>query len=314
MLHHFLQLEIDGPAAAVSVSGDGSLIAVGMKDSITLIDVGSGRQLRRIPADAVVTGLAISNNNSVLAVATGAPTVRVYDCKSGKLVHQFVRRIVPDFLRTQRQVQVAFFPNNPTLITRGEPSPDVTFWNCESGVWENLIRMPQRSGSVVMSPDGMHVSVVSEPAPKAYRGHVTMYRVNHGLQSIWNSWHESDQGVTTAAFSSNGKKFVSYAPGDGIRIWSVETGKHIASIDEPTKNSYVGVAFAWDALHLLTIEPRTIAVRRLGQVNALASESSRQPGNIRGFGTSTDGTVVVTFNANVALDVWKVDTPAAAGN
>jgi len=314
MLHHLRQLEIDGPAAAVSVSGDGSLIAVGTKVSSTLIDVGSGRQLRRIPADAVVTGLAISSDNSVLAVATGAPTVRVYDCKSGKLIHQLIRRIVPDFLRTQRQVQVAFLPNSPTLITRGEPSPDVTYWNCESGVWENLIRMPHRSGSVVISPDGMHVSLVSEPAPNAYRGHVTMYRVNHGLRSIWNSWHESDQRVTAAAFSSNGKQFVSYAPGDEIRIWSVDTGQHIASIDEPAKNLYLGVAFVCDVLHLLTIETRTIAVRRLGQENALASESSRQPGNIRGFGTSTDGTVVVTFNANAAMDVWKVDTPAAAGN
>ena len=314
MLHHFRERELDGPATAVSVSGDGSLIAVGIKDSIDLIDVASGRQLQRIPADAAVTGLAISIDNSQLAIATGAPTVSVYDCGSGKLCHKLIRRLVPDFLRTQRQVQVAFFANSPTVITVGEPSCDVTFWNTETGDWENLIRMPHRGGFVVMSPNGKHVSVVSEPGLNAYRGHVTMYRVNHGFQTMWNTWHKSDQGITAAAFSPDGEKFASYGPGDAIRIWSVESGEQVATIDESAKTSYLGVAFAADDQHLLTIADRTFEFRRLGQDNALASETSRQPGNVRGFSTSTDGTIVVSFNANAALEVWIVDKPSAAGN
>ena len=141
-----------------------------------------------------------------------------------------------------------------------------------------------------------------------------MYRVNQGLQSIWNAGHKSEKGVSTAAFSPKGENFASYAPGDGIRIWRVKSGEQVAVIDEPTKTSYLGVAFAGDELHLLTIQPRTFEVRQLGQENALASETSRQPGNIRGFSTSTDGTVLVSFHANAALDVWTVDKPSATGN
>ena len=314
MIRHRRQIELDGPVTALAVSGDGSLIAVGIKDSIALVDVESRRQIRRIRADDAVTGLAISSDKSLLTVATGAPTVRVYDSQTGELVHKFIRRNVPDFLRRQRQVQVSFVPHSPTVITRGEPSNDVTFWNCESGNWEHLIRMPQRSGFVVMSPNGKHVAVVSEPDSSTYRGHVTMYRVNQGLQSIWNTWHQGDQRVDSAAFSPNGSRFASCAAGDGVRVWSVESGEQVATIDESAKNPYLGAAFAGDEQHLLTIAARTFEVRQLGQDNALANETSRQPGNVRGFSTSADGIVVVSFNANAALDVWMVDKLAIDGN
>lgn len=305
MIHHFREVKTDGTVAALAVSGDSALIAVGTETAIDLFDVDSGKQVRRLRIDEALTGLAVSTDGRLIAVATGTPTVSVYDGRSGELVHQLIRSTVPDFLRKRRQQQVEFLPNTASLITRGEES-DVTIWNCDSGEWEHLIRLPYRNGVIVVSPDGKHIALGSEPSPNAYQGQVTMWRVHQGLQASWNQWHDGEKGVTSAAFSPDTARVATCGVGDGIRVWSVESGALLARVDEPQRDRYSGVAFLEDVHHLLTIDSRTLKLRHLDQTGALATATSRQPGGIRGFGTSIDGALVVTFNANAALDVWKV--------
>lgn len=300
---------------AVTVSDDGSLVALGTETVVELFAVASGKALRQIQLETAASGLAISADNRLLAVATDAPTVTVYDRESGEIMHRFVRSTMPDFLRDKCQRRVAFMSNTSSLITYGE-GDTMAIWNCESSDWEHLIRIPWPNSSAVVaiSHDGHQLAVVCEPNPRAYMGQVTMYRVHQGLQHLWNRRHESEKAVTSAAFSPDGSKLVTCGAGDGIRTWNVKSGEQVDHIEEAADHVFSAIAFTCDSDHLLVVNPRSLEVRRLKSNNAQATATSRQPGDVRGFSASATGKVVATYNSDAIVELWSVDISAQASN
>jgi WD40 repeat protein len=304
MLRHRRRIEFDAPVSALAVSSDGSLVVAAHGDGISLIDVESGRQAGRVDAEQTVTGLSLSLDPRLLGVATGSPSVRVSDWKTGETLQVLDRTTAPDFLRQQPQVQVAFLPHSHALVTRGDNS-DVTVWNVETGNWEHLFRMPHIAGVIAVSPDGRHLAMVSMPNPKQYSGHVTVYRFHHGLEWRWNNRHESERGATCAAFSPDSSLLATCGAGDGVRIWDVESGAERFHLPEPRTATYRNVAFVNDAEHLLTLSSKVLELRRLGDPRPLSSADIAQAGEIRALHASTDGKVVATLGA-AAIDVWTV--------
>jgi WD40 repeat protein len=305
MIHHLRSIEFESEATALSVSADGSLVAVATGRAIDLITVETGECVLRVATKEAATGLSLSSDRRLLAAATGEPTVVIYDCISGATTQELRRDTVIDFLRDQSQPQVAFFPGTKILATRGVGS-DVTIWNCESGQWEHLVRIPQRNGFIVMSPDGTHVAVLGEPNRNEYRGQVVMFRVHQGLQLVWNRGHDDQRGVSSGAFSPGGTRLATYVPGNEIRVWGVQAGELLAHVRLEQSETISGIAFGDDEHHLLVIKSRTIELCHIGTANVIAKETSRQPSNFQGFATSREGAVLVTFGTNKSIDIWKV--------
>lgn len=306
MIHHSRSIEFESEVTALSVSADGSLVAVATGKAIDLITVETGERLLRVATKEAATGLSLSSDKRLLAVATGEPTVMIYDCISGATTQELRRDTVMDFLRKQKQPQVAFFPKTRTLATRGEGS-DVTIWNCDSGQWEHLVRVAQRNGFIVMSSDGTHVAVLGEPNRNEYRGQVVMFRVHQGLQLVWNRGHDDERGVSSGAFSLDGNRLATDVPGNEIRIWDVETAKLLAQLRHKQSETISAIAFTGDEHHLLVLKARTIELCHIGTANVIAQAASRHPSDFQGFATSRDGTVLVTFDANKSMDIWKID-------
>jgi WD40 repeat protein len=308
MIRHLRKIETGRPVATLAISGDGSLLAVAGGTQVDLFDATGGTVAGRIAAEAAVTGLAISPDKRLIAVAVDHPTVTVFDRDTGRVIHRLVRGTMPDFLREKRQRRVAFLPKTSSLITYGE-GDTLAIWNCRSGAWEHLIDIPSPKSSAVvaLSPDGTHVAIVCEPDPRAYRGQVTMYRVHHGLQHLWNGRHGTDNAVTSADFSRDGTKLATCGAGNGITIWSVESGKKVAHIDEAPGQPFIGVSFPSDD-RVLAVSSRGLELRRLPQRNASGADTIRQAVAIRGF-TSAER-VVATFGSDATVDVWNVGVSA----
>jgi WD40 repeat protein len=309
MIRHLRKIETGRPVATLAISGDGSLLAVAGGTQVDLFDATGGTVAGRIVAEAAVTGLAISPDKRLIAVAVDRPTVTVFDRDTGLVIHRLVRGTMPDFLREKRQRRVAFLPKTSSLITYGE-GDTLAIWNCRSGAWEHLIDIPSPKSSAVvaLSPGGMHVAVVCEPDPRAYRGQVTMYRVHHGLQHLWNGRHGADNAVTSAAFSRDGTKLATCGAGDGIAVWSVDSGKKIAHVDEAPGQPFIGTSFAGDDDHVLALTSGSLELRCLRK-NAPAMDTIRQTADIRGFSGAEH--VVATFGSDATVDVWNVGMPDA---
>ena len=305
MILHLRQITVDQPIAALSVSRDGSLIAVGIEASVELIDCDSGSRTGRVVADAEVSGLALSTDKQLLAVATGAPTVRVYDRESGRLVLKLLRTSAPDFLRKQRQIQVEFLGTGRTLITRADNS-DVTIWNCETGAWEHLFRMPHRNAVCAVSPGGGHFAMFGEPNPNQYTGQVTVYRMNQGPEHRWHAHHANDRRVTSASFSPDASRLAACGAGDGIRVWNVDTGEPMFQIPERDGGPFLGAMFVADEHHLLTIQDQILATFKLGNAEPLSTTNIDRPRRIAGFCGSADGTTVATYNHETGMALWKI--------
>lgn len=305
MVLHLRQIAVDRPVATLSVSRDGSLVAVGIEASVELIDFDSGGRTGRIVADAEVSGLAFSADKQLLAVASGAPTVRVYDCESGRLMLKLLRTSVPDFLRKQRQIQVEFLGTGRTLITRADNS-DVTVWNCETGEWEHLFRMPHRNAVCAVSPDGKHFAMFGEPNPNQYTGQVTVYRMNQGPEHRWHEHHGNDKRVTSAAFSPEGSRLATCGAGDGIRVWNVDTVEPMFQITERDGGPFLGAMFIVDEHHLLTIQSQILGAFKLGNAGPLSTVNINRARGIAGFCGSADGTAMATYDNETGVDLWKV--------
>ena len=157
-----------------------------------------------------------------------------------------------------------------------------------------------------MHPDGTHLALLGETNPNESRGQVVVFRVHKGLQSVWNAAHGSERGVSTGAFSPGGTRLATYVPGDEIRVWDIEAGGLLAQVRHERLKAISSIAFAADEHHLLLLKKRTIELWKVDTANVIAKATSRQPNDFQGFATSRDGTVLVTFGANKAIDVWKV--------
>ena len=308
MINQLREVKAAGDVTAVAVSDDGSLVAIGSETTIQISAIASGEAILRIQLTAAVTGLAITADNQLLAIAYDHPTVAVFDCETGNLIHRLDRSAMPDFLREKRQRRVAFMPKSSSLITYDD-GDTMAIWNCESWTWEHLIdmRAAQSTPVIAISPTGTHLAVVCGPNARTYRGHVSMHRLHHGLQEMWNQRHESDKTVTSAAFAPDGSKLATCGAGDGIRVWSVESGEQIDHIEETKEQRFTGVLFAGDSDHLLVIASRSLEHRRLHTKNEQPTASKHLSGSIRGFSASTAGDVVATFNSKAMVDLWNVD-------
>ena len=306
MIQHLRSVPLSSAISNLAVSPDGSLIALATREAVDLVSAENGRTVVHIPTAIASTGLSISSDNKLLAVASGEPTVVVYHCDGGKVALKLSRDTVVDFLRKQKQPQVAFIPKSQTLVTCGQGS-DVTLWNCKSGKWEHLIRIPHKNGFVVISPDGQHLAILSEPTPKEYLRQVTMYRVHHGLQSLWNKGHQSDRGVNSGAFSPLGTRLATCILGENeVRVWDVKTGKSLASLPQDKTAPWCGVAFCGDERHLLKLTSRSIALYRIDTAKLISKTERKKSTEFLGFGTSGDGKMLVTFGASKAIDIWRI--------
>ncbi len=273
-------------------------MAVACGKVVFVCETESGRQITQFDCGSIVADISLSADGTHIAIAKRSPTIDVYNVKSGTIVSRLNRAGGPSFLINDPQEHLAFYPDGTKLVSIGAKKR-LYVSDVKSGRWDYIQFIKYGICNCAVSPDGNHVVLFGEQNRRELSGHVTMFRVNRGLQPLWTKWHNGDGRVRCGAFSPDSKLLATCGAGDGLRVWQVGTGELVTHMEgEP-----LSIAFC-DASHIVAASESQIEVIDIATGATLVSK--RVDKQLNGFAASADGSVVVAYGSEAAIDVWSV--------
>ena len=284
------QVALDGNPDRLEVSRDGSTVAIASESILKLLN-SKGELIRRWDQEQRVVDLDLTTSGRLVAVANGSPEVVVYDAfdEDGH-VHRLRRDDAADFLRADGQLSVALMPDGKKLISTGE-RVRVFVSDVASEKWEHIMFVKYDRSDVFTSPDGKHVAMVGKQNPREISGHVTMFLVRKGLQPLWTRWHDGSGRATRAVFSPDSSAIATHVPGDGVRVWKLDSGELVKRIK--TDEGFLGVTFVSNENHLLLVNTNGMSLHQISTGEVIA-EREPDGGQWTGFAAAIDGRLAVT--------------------
>jgi WD40 repeat protein len=293
---------------AVRFAPDGKALAVAFyrnpgDQGVCLWDVGTGRELAKLPAAVDGGTVALSPDGKVLAAGTYNQPVRTWGVATGKAIHTLGGR-GGGFARS-----LAFSPDGKALLAVRSDGP--VLWDVETG--KELRRFGGKWLSAyagALSPDGKALAVNDGHA-------VRLFETDTGKELLPSA--ASVGMVEAVAFSPDGK--VALTAGAGVQVWETVSGKHLAGL---ATGSPVGAAvFAPDGRSVVVGYSREQAIRRLDWHSG--QELRRfdgDPGEVEFLGLldagrsvvsmcqvhTTRGPTTTTQRRDGALRVWDLAT------
>jgi len=205
---------------SLAYSPDGKYLAAGAGDnSLKVWDITTGKEEVSQAVNSALQVMAFAPDGKSMAMCTGTNSIiRIWDYRKGKDIHTE--------LGHQAAIsEIALSPDAKILATIGEDHL-VILWSMTTGKEIQRIEGPginqpgvQAGGTVQFSNNGKHFAVgwISQP--------LKLYDTATGkeVQSFGDS--ENPIGVSSIAFTPDGKS-IAGACGDGlVRFWDVKTGK-----------------------------------------------------------------------------------------
>lgn len=191
-----------------------------------------------LPHPASVSWVAYSPDGQLLVTASDDSMVRVWDVKSGKLVHQLADHTV--------SVKSAAFSPDGKLIASASEDRTVRIWSVAIG--KQVGQLTGHTASVMsamFSPDGQQI--VSASADQTVR----IWDVDSGKQVRQLMGHTGT--VWSAVFSPDGQQVVSASEDGTARIWERASGKEVHQL-VANKGAIWAAAFSPDGQQIVSAE------------------------------------------------------------
>jgi WD40 repeat protein len=222
-----------------AVSPDGKLLAIGDFEGIRLLDMASGKEIRKI-STPMVSALAftpdgkglLSGDGNVGAKETG---VHVWDVATGTERHRLL-------CHKQEVAFVAATPDGKTLISASRWDHKIHFADLTTG---KEVRWLQESEfedhAYAISPDGRYLAVGGtlqlrflNPGHRNWFPALRLIDIATGQTVRQLEGH--DDSVDSVAFSPDGKTLAGSSFRKTIRFWEVATGKETGTIENAGGN------------------------------------------------------------------------------
>ena len=226
-----------GPEAYhLALSADGALLAHAEGPALALVDVASGKELRRFDAHAEWTGdLAFAPDGRTLVSSGRDGALRVWDVASGKRLKQLAdpKHLLAGLAArglarspSGRWVVVGSGLNSPTLFDATGAAPPRVLWKPARG---NDPEWPT-DGLVAFdfSADEKWVAVGGGDSSS---GNLTVRETATG--SVRTRFHELKAPVKGVAFLRGGAVLVSGSGDGALRLWDVVRGEPLDVLVEP---------------------------------------------------------------------------------
>ena len=202
---------------------NGTLACVGSRSTVSLLDTGSGKLIKRVTWDNGMWPIAFSPVKAIVAFASSSnrKAIKLLNIESGKVVHTFQGH-------TGNVRSLGFSPDG-ALLASGSDDKSIKIWNVSSANEINTLR--EHSGSVevlVFSANGKTL---------ASGGFETkLWDVSSG-RSIW-TFPAEIMYFWPLAISPNGALVATGDSDSYVRIWDVATGKEIKSLPSSIKEGH----------------------------------------------------------------------------
>ncbi len=238
-------------AFGVSMSGDGSLVAVGGNGrSLYVADAASGKlrwDLSREGHLGVVRDLLFTPDAKFLISGASDMTIRVWDLQNKKAhaVFRFdstnpqLKRWTPDGAERAKHVhdiegkyvylgRIALAPDGKTLALGGNVDGKIPLVDLATGKVVKAVALKQPKGACVQfTKDGKWLVVGGAPP----NGAVEIWDLEKG--DIVTTFGKHESGIKHIAVSPDKKTVATGGTGDGFRVWDVATGKQKFSYFTP---------------------------------------------------------------------------------
>ncbi len=190
----------------------------------------------------VINTVVFSPNGKILASGSHDGTIRLWDVKTGQLLHTLTEY--------RNESGIAFSPNGSTLAS-GDFST-IRLWDVETGTFLRTIGEDLTSvKSIAFSPDGqVLVSGSRNDRGGSNPYSLRLWDVSTGqhLRTFAGNWAETH----IVMFTPDGKMLATTGGNDGtVRLWDVCTGSHLRTYTGHT-GRVNGIVFSKDGKTLVT--------------------------------------------------------------
>jgi WD40 repeat protein len=196
-------------ASAIALSGDGTVLAASVGQSITLTDARDLTRQRRIAEVGNITALALSIDGKLLATATSEGVVTIWDTQREQMRLK---------ITAPGPVTVLQFGTQDRLLAVGSKDGTLAVWNSESGQMNFESRKHAASlNAIAFSKDGTLMATGSDDRK------AIIWEVAGGKARRTLSGH--DLAVTSIAFSPDASLLAVGTGNASVVLWQVEKGK-----------------------------------------------------------------------------------------
>ncbi|KAJ1300430.1 hypothetical protein OPQ81_005250 [Rhizoctonia solani] len=302
---HLSTWAFDKGISAMSVSPDGSHIALGIGEDVVVVDSSSGRTvLGPLETHQWVRSLGFSSDGTRLFSASynyesNSATILGWDTRTSDVV------LGPLQLdgHTDKINCLGFSPDC-TRIATGSDDKTVRLWDAENGKMLHCLSPQDRVYSVVFSPDGTRVA--ASPRKTLYvwdtqTGHMTLGPLTH------------TDYITSVAFSADSSRIVGGTDSRDsfkIHVWDAQSGDTIFGPIQAHTDHIQYIGCSPDGKYIVSgSEDRTIRIWDARNGNMILGPLEAHTGWITSVAFSPDSSRIISACYGRLVCTWDIEQP-----
>jgi WD40 repeat protein/serine/threonine protein kinase len=296
-------LKLDAPGASVALSPDGSKLATGGEDGLTLWDAAKNARSGHWDAGkAVITSVAFDSKGESVCIGAQDGRAAVWNLAKGAAAGRWMMHPGP-------VTSCAFNADDTTLATVSGRT--LRLWDLKSG-WSRLreFTLPGYYPSAEIAthtPDGRYIMTVARTSKELERYDAKTLKAEGKPQQLPNT-----EMISKVFFNRDRTAALLADYKNGSRLWDLRAGKLIGA--RITHGAGVTLAvFSPDGRVVLTVPWEGLARLWDAGTGAQIGAPLAHAGPVRGAAFSPDSRWVVTGSTDTTARIWDARTAEAVG-